>query len=89
MIHSKTRPHWRLFLAVLIAVFLFAPSKSGAMVNDWNLTGFGGHGFEFNEHNQAIPIYGLSSTYFFKDSFDFGAELAMRGPIYTLGIDFN
>ena len=78
-----------ILVVAIILGLIFVPSKSSAHVLGYNLSTFGGPGVEFDEHDLLIPIYGLSGSYAFKNSYEIGLEIAARGPILTTGLELN
>ncbi len=89
MNQKRISPALTILIVAFILGLIFVPSKSSAHVLGYNLSTFGGPGIEFDEHNLIIPIYGLSGSYAFKNSYEIGLEIAARGPILTTGIELN
>ena len=89
MAQIAEKPVIQVVLVLLALDLLLIPSKANAMIDGYNISAYGGPGFELNEHNLTIPVYGVTAAYNFVSPLEVGAEITMRGTIPTLGVDLN
>jgi hypothetical protein len=90
MIRKKTIKLTQTLLiwATLLCSLLF-PSKSSANILGYNISVYGGPGFELNEGGNKVVTYGITSAYHFNPFWELGIDLAMRGNTALLGVDYN
>ncbi len=87
--HNFCRPCLRSIVLTYAFCGLLLPTPGNANLHGYNVSLFGGPGFELNLRDQTVPIYGFTGSYAFENSLEIGGEIAMRGNIGTVGFDLN